>query len=293
MTQSGDNHHDEDKLLEAVDASKSLKLSEDNGLREEASSLARQLFDSNIKKRARFVNQLIDICNRVQDRDFLLIHNPGGWGCTPFEELLNWERSVVEGVSDSIKQLGYSSLFIQHFRSSNNWWAHIRDFRDESSFFRKGKTCKTGEIIAELKFILEHNDYLRVLLVGASQGAAFSNAIMRQLDGLPRVYSLEFGIFFPHMAWRVVTERTLAIDSNGQMPDPIAHRNLKIGIMAYITSPYLWVKYRLEGRPQKLTYCVNAPGHNYDWEYPEVQRRVKDFLETKFGPKGKVKVRVQ
>jgi hypothetical protein len=114
--------------------------------------------------------------------------------------------------------------------------------------------------------------------------------VMRQLGELHQVFSIELGIFFPHMPRRVITDRTLAIDSNGVMPDPMAHRNLKAGFKAYIIAPFRWTKYRLQGKPEKFTYCINAPGHNYSWEYPEVQRQIIDFLNTNFGTKSNLKV---
>jgi hypothetical protein len=131
-----------------------------------------------------------------------------------------------------------------------------------------------------------------MILIGASQGAAFSNAVMRQLGDLDRVYSIELGIFFPHRPRRVVTERTLAIDSNGIMPDPMSERNLWAGFKAYLTAPYRWLKFRMQGRPEKFTYCINAPGHNYNWAYPEVQGQIKEFLNSKFGSKRNLEVEV-
>lgn len=264
----------------------------DPALVAEVSQLAGQLFGKDSKKCARFSNRLLDIYSGAQGKDFLLIHNPGGWGCTSLENLLKWERSVVEGVSATIGQLGYSWLLTQYFRSGRSRWAHIRNLREEARFFFDGISPEAEALAAELKFITRHLKTLQVILLGASQGAAFSNTVLRQPGELPRVYSIELGIFFPHLSRRIITDRTLAIDSNGVMPDPMVQRNLKIGFKVYITAPYRWVKYRLERNPQKFTYCVNAPGHDYNWEYPEVHRRIIDFLETNFGTNSKVEVDV-
>ena len=199
----------------------------------------------------------------------------------------------MEGVSATIEQLGYNWLLTQYFRSPNRWWAHIQDVKEEGRFFLTGKSAMAEVMAAELKFIAQYINNLKVLLVGASLGAAFSNAVMRQLGDLSQVYSIELGIFFPHMSRRVVTERTLAIDSNGVMPDPMAHRNLRAGFKAYLTAPFRWTKYRLQGKPEKFTYCINAPGHDYNWEYPDVQRQIIDFLNTNFGTKGNVEADAQ
>jgi hypothetical protein len=256
-------------------------------LAEETNFLGQQLFGKNIKKRTALTNRLLDICSRVQDKDFLLIHNPGGLGSTPLEGLLEWERSIVDGVVTTIERLGYSCPLVQYFRSDNTWWAHIRDTKEQARFLFKGQSQKIKEMAAELKFIAEHFSNLKILLIGVSQGAAFSNAVIRQTSELGRVYSIELGLFFPHMPRRVITERTLAIDNNGIIPDPIAHRNLRVSFKAYITAPSRWIKYRIEGKPQNFTRCINAPGHDYNWTYPEVRRQVEEFLEIKFGSKDK------
>lgn len=256
--------------------------------KEEVSHLARQLFRSDTKKCARFTDRLWDTYNRAKDKDFLLIHNPGGWGCTPLEECLQWERSVVEGVSDTMKRLGYDCLLTQYFRSGNSWRAHLRELMKEARFFFGGKSTEVDFMAAELRFITQHIKNLKVLLIAASQGAAFSNAVMRHLRGHPQVYSIELGIFFPHMPRRVITERTLAIDSNGLMPDPMSHRNLWAGFKAYLTAPYRWLKYRIQGKPEKFTYCINAPGHDYSWEYPKVKQQITDFLTANFSAKSKL-----
>lgn len=270
-----------------------MKKKKDNiTLREEAERLARQLFGNNEKKCASFTDRLLDTCARAKDKDILLIHNPGGWGCTPIEHLLKWERSLVEGISETIDRFGYNWLLTQYFRSGRGFWSHLKDMKEQIIFFYEGKSYKAKIMTAELKFITRHLDKLKILLIGASQGAAFSNAVMRQIGELRQVYSIELGIFFPHMPRRVITERTLAIDSNGTMPDPMAHRNLKAGFKAYITAPYRWLKYRMQGKPEKFTYCINAPGHDYNWEYPEVQSKIIDFLNANFGDKDDLEVEV-
>lgn len=258
-------------------------------LEEEVKNIARQFFGNKVEKRVSFADRIRDTYNGAQGKDFLLIHNPGGWGCTPLEQLLHWERSVVEGIRATIEGLGYRLLLTQYFRSGRSWWAHVWDVNKEARFFFTGKSSEAEPMAAELKFITEHSNNLKVILIGASQGAAFGNAVMRHLDGVHQVYSIELGTFFPHVPRRVITERTLAIDDNGTMPDPMCHRNLRAGFKAYIAAPYRWTKYRLQGNPQKFTYCINAPGHDYSWEHPEVRQRITDFLTTNFGTKGKMK----
>ncbi len=259
-------------------------------LQTEADQLAQQLFGHHNKKCARFASRLLEMCTKVQDKDFLLIHNPGGWGSTPLEHCLEWERSIVEGVKSTIERLGYSSLATQHLRGGRSWWAHLWDAREQLRFLFKGTSTRAKILAAELMFITRHLDSLRVILVGASQGAAFGNTVMRQMGEFRRVYSIELGIIFVHMSRRVVTERTLVIDGNGLMPDPIAHRDLWAGFRTYATAPFRWGQCLLQGKPRKLSDCINVPGHEYNWEYPEVHKKIENFLETRFGVKKKAEV---
>lgn len=162
----------------------------------------------------------------------------------------------------------------------------MRDVKEEACFFLKGKSSKAKIMAAELKFIAQHINNLKVILIGVSQGAAFGNAVMRQPGDLHQVYSIELGICYPHVSRRVVTERTLAIDSNGLMPDFMIRRNLKARFKAFITAFFRWFKHRLEGKPAKFTHLINLPGHEYSWEYPEVRQQIGDFLDINFGTKS-------
>jgi hypothetical protein len=246
-------------------------------------NLAEEIIRDDGIRQAEFIGWLEAAVAKARGKEFLLVHNPGGWGNTVLEDCLDWERSIVEGIIETMSELGRSWTLVQYFRSGNSFWRHMRDIRKEAAFFLQGKSSQARAMAAGLRFLLEHLQGLRVVLVGASQGAAFSNAVMRHLGGYPGIYSIELGIFFPHMGRRVITERTLAIDSNGLMPDPMCNRNLLAGFRAYITAPYRWVNFKLQGNPQRFTYCINAPGHDYNWEYPEVHGRVEDFLRASFG----------
>ena len=94
-------------------------------LREEARRLGRQLFGDDLGKGARFAERLMAIYQDARDKDFLLIHNPGGWGNSPLESCVHWERSVVAGISATLEKLGYSLSLSQHFRSGVGWRTHL------------------------------------------------------------------------------------------------------------------------------------------------------------------------
>lgn len=291
MNQPSNDFNAEENLLKLESVAEHSAMTDEYlKLQTHAMQLAQKLFGDNAKKCTSFTSRLLDVCNRAKDKELLLIHNPGGWGCTPLDNLLKWERSIVDGITTAVEQLGYDWLLTQYFRNGHGLWAHLQDLKEEGRFFFKGRSNKVELMAAELKFITEHLKNLKVLLIGASQGAAFSNAVVRQLGELPQVYSIELGIFFAHMSRRNITERTLAIDSNGEMPDPMANRNLKAGFKAYLFAPFRWAKYQLQGKPEKFSYCINAPGHNYDWKYPEVRRQITEFLNRNFSNHSNLEV---
>ena len=251
-------------------------------LKEEAENLAKQLFENDAARRGRFTDRLLELNDKARDKDFLLIHNPGGWGTTHLENLLQWERSIVEGVSETIEKLGYSQLLIQYFRTERGYMETLRDVREQARFF----ATKAKIMSAELKFITGHLNKLRVIMIGVSQGAAFSNAVSQQLNGLNRVYDIELGIPFPYKSRRVITRKTLALDSNGLMPDALMEWDVPTIVRTYLTAPLRWLKYKLQRKNVKFTYCINVPGHDYNWDYPEVQRQIEDFLNLNFGLKN-------
>jgi hypothetical protein len=250
-------------------------------LNEEANHLAEQTFGVDSKKRAEFTSRLMDICSRATDKDFILIHNPGGWGTTEMKELLRWERSIVEGVTKTMAELGYRCSAMQHFRSKHGLLAAFADIKEQFRFFR----FKAAAFAAQIKFVTDHFQNVRIILIGVSQGAAFSNAVMQDLKDDKRVFSLEMGIPFPYMSRRVVSERTLALDSNGLMPDALMSWNVPTIIKTYVTAPVRWIKYRLQRKRIKFTYCINLPGHDYNWDYPEVQHKIENFLNINFSSK--------
>jgi len=246
-------------------------------LREEAHHLAQRFF-GNEEAGSEFVDQLLDICTRVQGKDFLIIHNPGGWGQSQFDRCLEWEKSIVVGISTTIREMGYNSVLIQYFRTRDARWERMRDLKEQFRFF----AFKSTVMAAGLEFVIRHINALRVILIGVSQGAAFSNAVMQKLGRPCQVYSVELGFPFQYRRWGRVTERTLAIDSNGVIPDALAHGSLRIGIGVLMAAPFKWAWYRLRNKPVNFAHCVSAPGHEYDWGNTDIQRRITDFLEANF-----------
>jgi pimeloyl-ACP methyl ester carboxylesterase len=264
-------------------------MTETSSIEEEIRQLAYQLFGSDEKRCDGFSERLLDMYTRAQNNQFLLIHHPGGWGSTQMENLLQWERSIIEGVDSTIGKLGYSGELIQYFRSATGWRAIMNDIREQYRFF----SWKAKVMAEEIRFITKHLDQLRIVMIGVSQGAAFSNAVQQYLDDTERVFSIEIGTPFFHKSKTVNTDRILRLNGNGLMPDALMEWNVPVILKTYFSAPFRWTKYKLQGKNVKFTYCINLPGHDYNWDYPEVQRQIEEFLRQKFGNNSDVEVAAQ
>ena len=251
---------------------------------EAAIQLAAKLFPHNRRKRKLFFENLQEMYSAARNKDVLVIHSPGGWGNARWEDIQGWEKSIVTGVTATLEKLGYSQTIKGDLRSGNALWGG-KSWYKEAKFFLFGTNYRAQVLAAEIKFLTINLPKLRIILVGASQGAAFNNTVMVHLGNVERVYSIELGTFFAHMRRRQLTKRNLAIDSNGLMSDPMCHRDLWKGTKAYFMAFVRWFKYKAQGKPMKFTNCINTPGHEYQWEYPEVHGRITEFLTAVFGEK--------
>jgi hypothetical protein len=250
----------------------------ETNLQEDACRLARQIIKSQ-EACDKFARQLIDVCARASGKELLIIHNPGGWGRARLEQCLEWERGVVAGIQAAVTEMGHSFLFTQYFRSDQGLLEEIKDLREQFYFFKS----KADVMAAWLTFIINHIDGIKVILVGVSQGAAFSSAVMHSLGDDYPVYSIELGFPFMYKSRRVITGKTLEIEGNGIRPDVLAQGNIWVGARILMAAPFKWMWYYLRGKPVTFAHCVNAPGHEYDWSNPEIQRCIRDFLEANFG----------
>jgi hypothetical protein len=253
--------------------------------RRDAGILAENLFGKNEAKQEEFIRRLLDTCDKVQGCDVLLVHSPGGWGCADIEHLIGWEKSILDGVGMTLTQMELKWRLVQYFRSRNSTWSHVVHFPEQMYYYLTGRIYLAKVLAEELRFITGHTEGIKVILLGVSQGAAFNNAVMRLIPELDNMYSIELGIFFTQLRHRIISTRTLAFDNNGRMPDPVVHFSIYKTVKSFILAPFYWIKYRIAGQPVKFTYCINVPGHEYQWKYPTVHRRIIDFLEDNFSKK--------
>lgn len=258
-----------------------------NELREDAGFLARKLYPDKERKQSEIVHRLMDICNKVQNSNVLIIHSPGGWGSSPVAELIDWERSIIDGVEATLTGLKAKWVLTQYFRTKNSIWYQLLHLPTQIRYSLTGKLAAAEVMAEELQFLSKHFRDLEIILLGASMGAAFNNTVMKYLKSSYNIYSIELGIVFLHLSRRIINDKVLGIDDNGFMPDPVVHWNFSKAAKAYFTAPCRWIQYLFKGTPHKFSYCINVPGHEYRWEFPAVGGRIKEFLQCNLNHKNK------
>lgn len=251
---------------------------------DETEAFARRLF-RDPQRQVELVDRVLDMYARGEGKDFLVVHSPGGWGNTPFEGLLEWERSIVNGLLLTLQKMGYATAMAQYFRSGKSRFAHMPDVGRDIRFFNWNVSPRADLMAKVIRFLSQHLPHTRIIMVGASQGAAFNNGVMQRVADQERVYSIELGTFFPYLRHRKVTPRTLVLDHNGLMRDPMVDRDLWKGFKSYAKGLRTWTRLRVQGKPAKFTHLTNTPGHEYHWSYPNVGPTITAFLMERFGPK--------
>lgn len=250
-------------------------------VRERAVALGRQLF-KNRKEATVFADKLISVYVQSRDKEILIIHNPGGWGHSDLGHLIGWEANLLDRIKQVVDESGKNWLLLQYLRGGPRFWHHVVDFFRLVKFTFTGKLNRARILAREIDFLTFHLKNLNVVLVGVSQGAAFANGVMRELRSKKQVYSIELGIFFGQLRWRVVSDNTLAIDSNGLAPDSVVDMKWSVAIAAYVKAPFIWLKNRLLGRHVTFAVCINMPGHEYHWDNPGIGQKITEFISENF-----------
>lgn len=250
-----------------VDAGQSVvEIPED--VREDANSLASEYIDSNSADYDMFVENLLEVYSEAVGNDVLLIFNSGGQG---HEEIGPEWGSILEGIKEELDRLGYTHMLVIYERTFGGFWNFGRELIEMFlSYPSKGKP-----LAAQIGFLTEHIEDIRVILLGESSGAMVGSQAMKLLQANDRVYSIQTGIPFYYR--RAVSDRALAMNSNGIAPDSLSNGDL-------------WTIFRANlgriptYRPEEGHFLLylRTPGHIYTWDHPGVNSLISSFLETHF-----------
>ena len=243
---------------------------------EDAVSLAMELFGDSQEKYDAFINQLLAMYSETKDKDFIIFFNSGGWGWNVVENSPDW-WSILTGVESELDSSGYTSLLLNYQRTVDTLQGRL----DELVEMFTGYPSKAADLAYRVEFLTSHISGLKVILAGESNGTIISDETMNILKDNPQVYSIQIGPPFWHES--IIQDRALVLTSNGVIPDSFSQGDFPTMIWANLRA--LFGLSQSEEDSGRILHYVLAPGHEYQWQYPEVYSQVKNFLTKNFGTK--------
>ncbi len=269
--------------------SSKLSLESMSTVEQQAWQVAAEVVGSGKETQEQFVSEVLDLYSKVKDNDFAIFCISGGWGKEPLEA--NKEgRSWLVGIEDELTELGYKYCVVDDIRTGNSLIEYLFEFKEQLTHY----PSKAKELAAKIDFLTKQVTDLKVIITGQSNGAAFAGEVITYLKDDPGVYSIQVGIPFWHRVSKA--SQSLVIDNNGLGADALTERDLvrllkanlvRIFILNHAPSftPVDWVITRaiLIFSPYKFGLGLQAPGHEYMWEYPGVGPAIEAFLVKNFG----------
>jgi hypothetical protein len=240
---------------------------------DDASRLATGLFGDCQEKCDYFVNQLLAIYSEAKDKDFVMIFNPGGWGWDFVETSPGW-WSIFNGIESELESSGYTSLMLNHRRAVDSFLGRL----DEAREMITGYKSKAMDLASRIEFLTTHIPDLKVILAGESTGAIITDSVMKILADNQQVYSIQTGPPFWHQ--NNILDRTLVLTDNGIVPDSFSRGDFWTIIWDNLKALFGFSQ-PVDGFGTILNY-VEAPGHDYWWQYSEVCFEITNFLRQNF-----------
>ena len=240
---------------------------------DDATAVANDLYGDYLEKRDSFANQLMASYYESKDKDFVVLFNSGGWGWKGIENSTGWE-SIYKGIEGYLTVSGYEPVMLNYRRTVSTLQGCI----DEVLEMLTGYSSKTRELATRVEFLTRHDPDMKVILAGESNGSVISDSTMNALEYNTRVYSIQTGPPFWH-GWSK-RDRILVLTDNGIVPDSFS--NGQIWTMIKSTIKTSLGLNDSKDVPTKVFLFFNAPGHYYEWEYPEVYARITGFMKENF-----------
>ena len=241
---------------------------------DDATELAVELFGDGQEKCDDFVNQLLAIYSEAEDEDFVVVFNSGGWGRNLVEASPGW-WSIFIGIESELDNSDYTSLMLNHLRAADGFLGRL----DEVGEVINGYQSKAEDLACRVDFLTTHITDLKVILAGESTGAIITDSAMKILADNPQVYSIQTGPPFWHQT--TMLNRTLVMSGNGITRDSLSQGDLLSIILGYFKGWFGLSEPVVDfGTPP---HHIDAPGHDYWWQYPEVCSQITNFLRHNIG----------
>ena len=216
--------------------------------------------------------QFQEFLDLAAQNDVIIIFNSGGWGNTPLEEAKDF-TPIIEGIQEILKEWGYNSLVIPYTRTKDDLSGKITGARDFLNSFQT-----SSEILAEkVNFLTENLPDKKIILAGLSTGGALVDETMEKISEKSQVFAIEAGVPFWHNSPE--SENILLLNNNGK--DTLSTGEIKSLISALVKAPFQWISSKIKGKDLTFPQVLQAPGHDYLWDSPEVGFQIVTFLENK------------
>ena len=242
---------------------------------EDATELSTELFGDSQEKCDDFASQLLAVYSEAQDKDFIMLFNPGGWGWSLLTDISPGWWCILTGIKSELNSLGYTSLLINHLRTPRTLVGRLDEFVEMMTLYQS----KADDLASRVEFVTSHIPDLRVIIIGECNGTVISDSVMNILQNNPQVYSIQMGSPFWHKN-NIMLDRTLLLNSNGIIPDSFSQGDFLTIIRANLRA--LFGLSQSEDESGKILYYVGAPGHDYWWHYPGICSPITTFLSENF-----------
>jgi hypothetical protein len=244
---------------------------------QDARSLATELYGQNSGAELYF-QQLISAYKSSEDKNVLIIFNPGGWGTKSLEESSDW-MSIINGMQKELGSAGFKVVALNYQRTTNDLRGQIHELEEIIS----GYYSKSNDLSKRVEFLTQHIRELKVILAGESTGTMICDSTMNLLKDNERVFSIQTGS--PFWQKNTIRDRTIVVNDNGVIPDTFSRGDFFTVIKSSLQS--------LLGNKQpedqgKILNVLSAPGHEYWWQNPKVFSQIGYFLEEYFGVQSKL-----
>jgi hypothetical protein len=269
--------------------SSSLSLESMSVVEQQAWQVATEVVGSGKKAQEQFVSEVLDLYSKVKDSDMVIFCSSGGWGNKPLSSDYQGQ-SWLTGITASLTQLGYKPCVVDDIRTGNGLTDHLFELKEDLTHY----PSKANVLAAKIDFLTQNIANLQVIITGQSNGAALAGEVANRLKDNSRVYSIQVGIPFWHRAHEL--SNSLVIDNSGIGSDALTQRNLaaiikgnwgKLFILNHVPAftPVDWFISRafLILTSHNFGLGLQAPGHEYMWEYPGVGPVIEAFLVKNFG----------
>ena len=231
-----------------------------------------------------------EILDIAANSDVIIIFNSGGWGDTPFEKAEDF-APIVEEIQKTLNSYGYDSIVIPYQRTKNTLPGKIASAKDFLNFFN----FSSDTLAKDLEFLAESLPDKKIILAGLSAGGALVEETMAKISDYnppttsfhsslrsewapeAQVYAVAVGI--PFWQKTIESENTLLLDNSGK--DTLSAGEIKSLISALVKVPFKWISAKINGDDLTFSQALQAPGHDYLWDSPEVGFQIVTFLENK------------